>query len=248
MSIDFSALGKSNLHTHTTFCDGKNTAAEMAAAAFEAGYDTLGFSGHSPCFPGVLSSNWWGMKPEDMPAYIAEVRRLGAEYDGRMKIFCGIEWDAFSEVPPDELDYVIGSVHGLEKDGEIYWIDISRERFEEMLAAFGSAEELVNRYYKEYKKLVNKQFVDIAGHIDLIALWNNDSRYFDEKADWYLSAAFDAADAIIASGKIIEINSNAVFKGLRDEPYPASSILEYIKRNGGKTIETLDAHGIERFK
>ena len=25
-----------NLHTHTTFCDGKNTPAEMAAAAFAA--------------------------------------------------------------------------------------------------------------------------------------------------------------------------------------------------------------------
>lgn len=42
---------RQNLHTHTTFCDGTNTAEEMIQAARELGMDSLGFSGHSP---------WWG--------------------------------------------------------------------------------------------------------------------------------------------------------------------------------------------
>ena len=38
---------KANLHTHTTWCDGKNTAEEMVRSAIESGFDVLGFSGHS---------------------------------------------------------------------------------------------------------------------------------------------------------------------------------------------------------
>ena len=37
----------SNAHTHTTFCDGKNTAEEMVQAALDNGFVSLGFSGHS---------------------------------------------------------------------------------------------------------------------------------------------------------------------------------------------------------
>ena len=32
-----------NLHTHSVYADGKDTVAEMARAAFEAGFDSLGF-------------------------------------------------------------------------------------------------------------------------------------------------------------------------------------------------------------
>ena len=35
-----------SVHTHSTFCDGKNTMAEMAAAAYAAGVKPYGFSGH----------------------------------------------------------------------------------------------------------------------------------------------------------------------------------------------------------
>ena len=37
-----------NLHSHTTFCDGKNTPEEMVRAAIALGMDSLGFSGHMP--------------------------------------------------------------------------------------------------------------------------------------------------------------------------------------------------------
>ena len=38
---------KANLHTHTSFCDGKNSPEEMVRSAVEKGFDVLGFSGHS---------------------------------------------------------------------------------------------------------------------------------------------------------------------------------------------------------
>ena len=60
---------KGNFHTHTTFCDGKNTAREMAEQAAASGFTHLGFSGH--------------MDSEihmDLAAYDREIRRLQEEY------------------------------------------------------------------------------------------------------------------------------------------------------------------------
>ena len=35
-----------NLHTHTEFCDGKNTCREQVERAIELGFKSIGFSGH----------------------------------------------------------------------------------------------------------------------------------------------------------------------------------------------------------
>ena len=61
---------RQNLHTHTTFCDGADTPAEMAEAALRLGLDSLGFSGHSP-FP-----DDWATAEEDILRYREEVLRL----------------------------------------------------------------------------------------------------------------------------------------------------------------------------
>ena len=59
---------RANFHTHSTFCDGRNTPQQMVDRALELGFVALGFSGH--------------MDPEvvmDWPAYSAEVKRLAAD-------------------------------------------------------------------------------------------------------------------------------------------------------------------------
>ena len=62
----------SNLHTHTHFCDGKDSPEEMVQAAIRAGFVSLGFSGHSftPCDMSYC------MLPESIPLYKAEIRSL----------------------------------------------------------------------------------------------------------------------------------------------------------------------------
>ena len=37
-----------NLHTHATFCDGKNTPEELIHEAIRMDMDSLGFSSHAP--------------------------------------------------------------------------------------------------------------------------------------------------------------------------------------------------------
>ena len=78
------------LHTHSQFCDGKATMAQMAEKAADFGFVSLGFSSHSP----LPYENDWAMREEAYPAYFAEIARLKELYKNKMEIYCGIEWDA----------------------------------------------------------------------------------------------------------------------------------------------------------
>ena len=112
----------SNYHTHTCFCDGKNTPEEMVLEAIRLGCPELGFSGHSyTAFDPEPS-----MSPEETQAYISAVRQLQKKYAAQIKIRLGIEQDYYSETSTQGYDYVIGSVHFLKKDGMYLPVDHSK--------------------------------------------------------------------------------------------------------------------------
>ena len=101
---------RSNCHTHTVFCDGKNTPEEMVLAAIDKGFSCLGFSFHSP----MKDNAFWTIRPEKIPEYTAEIRRLQTQYADRIEILSGIELDSnYTLVDPNDYDYVITSVHQL---------------------------------------------------------------------------------------------------------------------------------------
>ena len=110
------------VHTHSTLCDGKNTLAEMAAAAYAAGVRYFGASGHSHT---PVPSDEGNVLPADPAAYRAEVLRLRAEYAGRMEVLLGVEWDSRSDGERAGFDYWIGSVHELyaPETGRYYCVD-----------------------------------------------------------------------------------------------------------------------------
>ena len=85
----------SSVHTHTTFCDGRDTPEAMARAAAEQGLSTLGFSGHS-----YAPQEDFGIAPGALPAYIAQIRRLQHACAGRLEVLCGIELDPDAPLPP----------------------------------------------------------------------------------------------------------------------------------------------------
>ena len=88
----------SNLHTHTTFCDGKNTPEEIVLHALERGFVSIGFSGHGYT-PYDLR---YCMKDTD--SYIAEIQRLKNKYKNKIQIYLGIEEDAFAPVKKENFD------------------------------------------------------------------------------------------------------------------------------------------------
>ena len=79
----------SNLHTHTTFCDGVSTPEETVISAIDKGFGSLGFSAHAYAPYGLE----YCMKDED--GYIKEILRLKEKYKSKIEIYLGTEEDAY---------------------------------------------------------------------------------------------------------------------------------------------------------
>jgi histidinol-phosphatase (PHP family) len=91
-----------NYHTHTSFCDGKNSAEEMLEAALARGIGVLGFSAHA-MYP--LTSPWH-LAPGGYEAYAAEIARLKKKYEGKITILLGYEVDYLPPASvPDHARY-----------------------------------------------------------------------------------------------------------------------------------------------
>lgn len=235
-----------SVHTHSTFCDGRNTLEEMAAAAFAAGVKYFGVSGHihTPCPDDV------GVCMEkELTAYRAEAERLRNVYDGRMEILLGIEWDLCADVPfPDWVDYWIGSVHNLwgAETGQYYTVDWKPEILEQCCREVfgGDMYALAERYYEAVAEVAAKKPVILA-HLDLVTKLNGAGRFFDELHPRYCAAALAALHAADPAVTLLEINTGAMARGYRTAPYPAPFLLEEWRRMGGRIIITADAHSTE---
>lgn len=229
-----------NFHTHTTYCDGKSTAEEMVQRAIEFGLSELGFSGHSytefdlePC-----------MTREGTELYKKEINALKEKYRDKIKILLGIEYDYHSDEPLDDYDYVLGSAHYILKNGEYLCIDFSREKQIEAVNKYYSGDfyAYIEDYYKTVADLYNKTKCDIIGHFDLITKYNSDGSLFDVNHPRYVAAWQKAADAIIETPAVVEINTGGMARGHVKQPYPSKVIIDYFKSHGKKMIFSSDCH------
>ena len=231
---------KQNLHTHTCLDHGWDTVDEMIGTALEKGFTHLGFSGHSYNRPLAPTS----MSLENSEIYRQQVLKAKDDYKDQIQIFCGIEQDSMNRIDCSEFDYVIGSVHWLEHNGQIWPIDASMEDFVWMLqdGFDGDMEALVRYYYQKVEEMMDWQAVDIVGHLDLIYTYNEWRDFFPFDADWYLKPAFKAIDKGIANGKIFEMNTGAIARGDRISPYPHPILLSYMADHGAKLCINTDCH------
>ncbi len=234
---------KTNFHTHTSYCDGKNTAEEMVKSAIEKGFTHLGFSDHSytPFDMQVCLSR------EKTKVYIEKINELKEKYKNEISIYLGLEMDYYSEEDLSCYDYVIASVHYVEKNGVYYPVDLSKKVFRDAIneAWNGDVYAFIESYYELEKNLINRFDFDIVGHIDLISKFNEMQETFDENNERYKEASLSAVDELLKHKKIFEVNTGAISRGYKTLPYPSETILRRIKDGNGKVIITADAHSVD---
>lgn len=231
---------KQNLHTHTIYCDGKNTPEEMVIAAIEQGFDSIGFSGHS--FVDVLYD--FAMDEQKSTEYRKDVLSLREKYAGKIDILCGLELDYNSPMDTASYDYIIGSVHCMQKNGEYLFVDWDtdkvRHSVEDVFA--GDGIEYAKFYFGEVAKLADVKNVDIIAHFDLLTKFCERVTYFDQNSEAYIRCATDAMDALEGKVPFFEVNTGAIGRGYRTSPYPSETLIkEFKKRNFGAVITT-DCH------
>jgi DNA polymerase (family 10) len=104
---------RGDLHSHTTWSDGRQSVEEMARAARERGYEYLAICDHTPAVGAVR-----GLTPDDVRRQgeeIAAANEALAPFRVLRGIECDILPDGRLDLPDDvlaELDWVQASVHG----------------------------------------------------------------------------------------------------------------------------------------
>lgn len=232
-----------DLHMHTVYCDGTGTPEDMILSAIDKGLNTVGISGHSYTF----FDESYCMQKADIPRYIAEIRYLRAKYYDRIHVLCGVEQDYYSAYPTDEFDYVIGSVHYLKCGEEYVPVDESAEILRGAVGKYfgGDVYALCERYFQTVADVARKTGCDIIGHFDLITKFIERDKLFDVNHPRYVAAWKSAVDALLPYDIPFEINTGAVSRGYRSEPYPSGEIIAYIRENSGRFILSSDAHSRE---
>lgn len=234
----------SNLHTHTTYCDGKNTVEELILRAVELGWESIGFSGHAftPC------DTAYCMSREGTVSYQREILSLREKYNGTIQIYLGIEQDLFSDPAEFPYDYIIGSTHYLRcADGTYGAVDDSPEVTAALVDRYfgGDYYRYAQAYYRQIKEVATVTKCDIVGHFDLITKFNEGNRFFDTLDSRYRAAALEALEQVAKTCPLFEINTGAMLRAGRSVPYPEAFLLRHLHHLGGEVILTSDCHRVE---
>ncbi len=234
----------SNLHTHTKYCDGKNSPEEMVEQAISLGFFSVGFSGHG--YTPFDSS--FCMSQKNTQKYIEEINSLKEKYKKKIEIYLGLEADLLSEFDKNSYEYIIGSCHYVPtKNGYISVDDtaeITKKNVEENFS--GNYLKYAESYFEQVSKL-SLISPDIIGHFDLITKFNEGNKYFNENDKKYLDSAFCAIDTLLPKCNLFELNTGAISRGYRKMPYPSVPILKRLKEKGAKIIITSDCHNKEHL-
>ena len=233
-------MNYSNFHTHTVYCDGKNTPEELVLEAIRLGCPKIGFSGHSY----IDYDESYCMSIEGTAKYKSEILSLKEKYKGRIDILLGVEQDYYSNEPTDGYEYVIGSVHAVKKGDEYLTVDLDKETQLEFVSRVygGDFYSFCEDYYELVSDVYNKTKCDIVGHFDLVTKFNEGGCLFDTSHPRYKCAAKKALDSLLACPVVFEINYGAMAMGYRTSPYPEGWIIDYIKSHGGRLMMNSDCH------
>lgn len=226
-----------SLHTHSTFSDGKSTMEEQVLSAIEKGFASVGFSDHS--YTNFDLS--YCMKQEQVPAYRQTIQDLAEKYADQIEILMGLELDGYSDIPEEKYDYLIGSLHYIHTaDGLYHPVDSNPEGMVRMTETYfsGNYNAMAIQYLRDSVQCIYAHRPDFVGHFDLAVKYN----FVNEEDPVYQKVLLESAAAVLEVCPVFEINTGAIARGYRKNPYPADIAMRYIHEHGGKFVLNSDCH------
>jgi histidinol-phosphatase (PHP family) len=223
-----------DLHNHTTRCNhAEGTIDEYINRAIELGIDIYGFSEHAP----MEFDKHYRLAFNKMSDYSKEILDAQYRYKNRIKILLGYEVDYLKgyidkRVLEASVDYLIGSVHFLDKWGfdNPEFIGKWKNR---------NIDDIWQEYFDAIEAMAKTGYFNIVGHLDLIKVF----KYMPSK-DIRLIAR-DALKAIKKSGMVIELNGAGLRKPIK-EIYPSATLLKEAYQLDIPITFSSDAHSVEQ--
>lgn len=216
----------------------------MCERAIECGFNSIGFSRHA-C---TDRKSIYTKGGEAIVQYMKTSAELKKQYEGKLDIFCGVEYDLFSIDPLDEYDYVIGSFHYLVKDGIRVAFDRKPDDVKALVDEYfdGNGMAFARSYYEQIVGIV-KHKPDIIGHFDLVTKHAKTLSLFDEDSKEYKALAIEALREIAKTVNVFELNVGCVARGYRDTPYLADFLVKELKSLDCQITISSDCHNKDFF-
>ena len=223
-----------DLHNHTVRCNhATGTIDEYIKKAISLGIDIYGFSEHAP----MDFDPKYRLGFEQMDAYTNDVYQAKERYKKEITILLGYEVDYLaghmdSRVLDAKVDYLIGSVHFVDKWGfdNPEFIGEYENR---------NIDEIWQAYFDAIESMAKSKHFDIVGHFDLIKVFkfmpNKDIRLLAKKA----------LKAIKESNMVLEINVAGLRKPVK-ELYPSLPLLQEAYALDIPITFGSDAHAVEQ--
>ena len=226
-------MNHSNFHTHTVFSDGKEEVSAYVEEAVNQNLSAIGFSDHAPL---ALDCSW-AMDANQAESYLAEVKRLRAEFKDQIEVYCGLEVDYIpnlisinaAHIKSLDLDYTIGAIHFVDAfpDGTPWAIDSGSSVWKVGIKQIfgGSVEAAVKRYFELTREMLEVAPPTIVAHLDRIKKNNIGEAFYSEEQPWYKKQIELTLAAISESGSILEVNTKGLYRSKFSEPYPSRWVL-----------------------
>ena len=238
-----------NLHTHSTYSDGKSPMESTIEEAIRQGMHTIGFSDHSSLpFESRVSI------PKDKNnEYANHLKELKIRYSGMIDVLASMEMEFTPGIVVDfqktkrdyQLDYLIGSVHLVGKTPDTLWFIDGKdvEPYDTGLQKYfgGDIKKGVRAYFDQENIMIETEKFDIIGHFDKIKM-NSRGRYFSEDEKWYRDMVFETLDLIKQHDLIVEINTRGLYKQRYNGFYPSEWLLPRMKEMNIPVLISSDAH------
>ncbi len=230
----------SNLHTHSNYSDGENSIDEIIQQAINLNFESIGFSEHAECTYDIGCPE---LKLKEQLSYFKMLDKMQEKYPN-IKIYKGLELEYFYPYYKGDIDYSIGSVHNFIINEKVYTIDWKIEYLKELIEVMNGPKNLIISYYEKLLSFSKTNNFDIVAHIDLYSKFNEIEELFDIKNSWYLNVMKNIIEELNKLDKLIEINTGAMGKGIRKEPYPSINIFKILKDLNSRIIVGADSHSI----
>lgn len=223
-----------DLHNHTTRCNhAEGTVDEYIQKAITLGIDVYGFSEHAP----MDFDPKYRLSFDEMEAYARDILTAKVTYKDDIHILLGYEVDWLlghmdDRVLHAEVDYLIGSIHFIDKWGfdNPEFIGGWKDK---------NVDDIWKAYFEATEAMAKSGKFDIVGHLDLIKVFK-----FMPKTDTRLLAK-NALLAIKKSNMVLELNAAGLRKPVK-ESYPSKTLLEEAYALDIPITFSSDAHAVEQ--
>jgi len=139
---------------------------------------------------------------------------------------------------------VIGALHYLGCEGGYISVDSTGESVRRLIdrAYGGDPYRMAADYFRQCAEYAAAYRPDIVAHFDLVRKLNPGFGFFDESDRRYTGPALEALMRAAKTGALLEVNTGAIARGWRKDPYPSPMLIRAWREAGGRAIVSGDCH------